>query len=208
MQNSGMILLQLVAERVLSAYLRSAGASNVEMPSGSIAHGADRGVDITYVRDGAPRRVKVKADPYFGTDVAKINDRSRVFYRATADSYAFEAVASTATHTPGWIFSSPAEEIFYYRVALVQQEDEIRALLSEPDEVFFSELAVERDELQILQMPPVREWFGAHYEEYAPRPVMLGGGAAWYRLVPRRDIEGAVAGISTVGAVFAHLRRS
>ena len=206
MQNSGMALLQHVAERILSASLRSTGASNVEMVSGFEALGG-HGVDLVFSVDGVRRQAKVKPDPYFGTDVTKINDRSRAFYRANADSYAFEAVANTVTRTPGWIFASPADDLYYYRIALVQQEDEIRALMAEPDEVFFSELAVERDELQILSMPQVRAWFEAHFEEYTPRPVMLGGAAAWYRLVPRRDIEGAVAGIKNIGSVFERLKR-
>ena len=204
MQHTGMALLQHVAERILATYLKNTGAREVKIVSGVGALGV-HGVDIVCQRDGAQLQIKVKPDPYFGTDATKINDRSRVFYRANADSYAFEAVANTATHAPGWVFSSPAEQIFYYRVALVQSEDEIRALLSEPDEIFFSELVVERDELQILGMAAVRTWFQAHYEEYTPRPVMLGGAAAWYRLVPRRDIESAVAGIINIGPVFERL---
>ena len=206
MQNSGMPLLQNVAERIISAYLRSTGAQEVELVSTFEALGG-HGVDIIFKRDGARHQVKVKPDPYFGTDVSRINDRSRSFYRANANSYAFEAVANTATRAPGWIFSSPSDEIFYYRVALIQQEDEIRALMAEPDEVFFSELAVERDDLQILSMSPARMWFESHFEEYTPRPVMLGGAAAWYRLVPRADIESAVAGIKNIGPVFERLRK-
>jgi hypothetical protein len=207
MQNTGMALLQNVAERILAAYLRSIGAQDVETVSSFEALGG-HGVDVIFTRDGARKQIKVKPDPYFGTDASKVNDRSRAFYRANAESYAFEAVANTATRAPGWIFSSPSDEIYYYRVALLQQEDEIRALMSEPDEVFFSELGVERDDLQILQMSEARAWFETHFEEYTPRPVMLGGAAAWYRLVPRRDIEGAIVGISNVGPVFERLVRA
>lgn len=197
-------LLQIVAERVVCGYLASTGAQDIKIVSGFQALGG-HGVDVVFTRDGVQRQIKVKPDPYFGTDSSKVSDRARVFYRANAESYAFEAVANAATRTPGWIFSSLAEDIYYYRLALTQQEDEILALSGEPDEVFFSELAIERDELQIIPMKTTRSWFEAHFEEYTPRPVMLGGAAAWYRLVPRGDIEQSVSGIVTVGSVFATL---
>ena len=54
-------------------------------------------------------------------------------------------------------------------------------------------------------MKPTQQWFEAHYEEYTPRPVTVGDHAAWYRLIPRPDIEGAVSGIRTVGPVFRGL---
>ncbi len=205
MKQTGMGLLQIVAERVISGYLTSTGAHDVKIVSGFEALGG-HGVDVVFIRDGAQRQIKVKPDPYFGTDSSKVSDRARVFYRANADSYAFEAVANAATRTPGWIFSSPADDIYYYRLALTQEEDEILALSNEPDEVFFSELAIERDELQIIPLKAARSWFEAHFEEYTPRPVMLGGTAAWYRLVPRKDIEESVPGIVTVGSVYGALR--
>jgi len=148
-------LLQIIAERVICGYLVSTGAKDVKIVSGFEALGG-HGVDVVFTRDGVQRQAKVKPDPYFGTDSSKVSDRARVFYRANAESYAFEAVANAAMRTPGWIFSSPADDIYYYRVALTQQEDEIIALSGEPDEVFFSELAIERDELQIIPMKAAR----------------------------------------------------
>lgn len=206
MTTGGMQLLQSVAERIIAAHLKQSGVHNVEVVSGFEALGG-HGVDVIFSQDGERRQIKVKPDPYFGTDTAKVNDRARVFYRATADAYAFEAVANTATRAPGWIFSSPSDDIYYYRLALTQEEDEIKALLGEPDEVFFSELSVERDDLQIMDMAAVRSWFEDHFEDYTPRPVMLGGAAAWYRLVPRGDLERAVTGIRNAGSVFSRLTR-
>ncbi len=75
----------------------------------------------------------------------------------------------------------------------------MRALLSEPDEVFFSEIAVERDELLILPMDQIRAWFEEHHQDYAPRPVMHDGVASWYRLVPRADVEKALGRIPSSG---------
>jgi len=59
-----------------------------------------------------------------------------------------------------------------------------------------------------MDMAAVRSWFEAHFEDYTPRPVMLGGAAAWYRLVPRNDLERAVTGIRNAGSVFDRLARS
>lgn len=206
MQDSGMMLLQRVAERILARYLESNGRQGVEVVSNFSSLGG-RGIDLTYAWQGSRMRIKVKPDPYFGIDAAKVGARAFSFYRAETGSYAFEAVANAATREPGWMFESDADEIYYYFVAIAQEEDEVRALVSEPDEVFFSELKVERDDLRILSMDPTRAWFEANYERYTPRPVMVGGASAWYRLVPRADIERSVA-VKAVGPVFAQLARA
>lgn len=198
---SGMPLLQRVAERIIAGYLRSTGRVDVVQTEGRASYGG-KGVDITYAWEGSTRRIKVKPDPYFGTEGAKVGNRDLVFYRSDASAYAIEAVANAATREPGWMFDSPADDLYYYFLAINQPEDEIRALLSEPDEVFFSELAVDRDELVIMPMRGTREWFEAHYQDYTPRPVLLGGASAWYRLVPRADLDGKVPGSTRPGAVF------
>jgi len=204
MSVTGMLLLQDVAIRIIEGYLRSTGHSDVRPSNGRDALGG-RGVDLTYVNQGATRSVKVKPDPYFGLDRMKVADRELAFYRADASAFAFEAVANAATREPGWMFESVADDLYYYFVAIPQPEDEVRALMNEPDEVFFSELAVERDELVILPMRQTREWFELHFEDYTPRPVMLGGASAWYRLVPRTDIERSMPGIVHAGSVFGRI---
>ena len=202
MEKRGMPLLQDVAERILARYLTFSGRVDVQVVSGFEAFSA-RGVDLTFAWQGGRQEIKVKADPYFGTDAEKINNRDFGFYRADASSYAFEALANSATREPGWIVESAADDLYYYYLVLDQNEDDVRALLSEPDEVFFSEIRVARDDLRILPMAETRAWFRKYADQYTPRPVMLGGSAAWYRVIPRADIERAVAGIKIVGPVFA-----
>lgn len=205
MSVTGMLLLQDAAERILVSWMTAQGRLDARTTDHMESLG--RGVDITYAWQGGQHRIKVKPDPYFGTDSAKINDRSLPFYRAEASAFAFEAVANAATREPGWMFDSSAVDLYYYFLALPQTEDEVRALMGEPDEVFFSELVVERDELVVLPMRGTRLWFEANFERYTPRPVMVGGASAWYRLVPRADIIGSVAGINSVGPVFASVNR-
>jgi hypothetical protein len=204
MPQNGLLLLQDVSERIVARYLEVTGKVDVGIVSAFESMGG-RGIDLTYSWEGSQRKLKVKPDPYFGLDSAKVRDRSLVFYREDAGSYAFEAVANSATRQPGWILDSEADDIYYYFLALGQAEDEVRALLGEPDEVFFSELRIERDDLRILPMRESREWFELEYENYAPRPVVLGGVSAWYRLVPRDVLEASVAGIRKIGPIFAPL---
>ncbi len=203
---TGPVLLHEVAQRILKSWLVAQGRVDVQTTEGRDSV-AGRQVDLVHAWQGSRNRIKVKADQYFGVDPAKINDRALSFYREDAHSYAFEAVSNAATREPGWIFESMADEIYYYYLAIGQPEDEVRALLSEPDEVFMSELAVDRDELVILPMGATRTWFETNYERYTPRPVLIAGASAWYRLVPRADIEGAVQGIKRVGPVLRSLSR-
>lgn len=203
-QADGPALLQGVAERIIVKHLLGRGASRAEIVSDAEgSHGRD--VDIVAIEGRMSRRIKVKADPYFGTDSRKIGDRGLAFYRADGGCFAFEAVADSATRAPGWTLASEAQDLYYYYLALGQTPDEIAALLAEPDEVFFSEIAVERDELLILPMAPIRAWFEEHLQDYAPRPVMQGGGASWYRLVPRADVEKALGRVPSSGAIFPRL---
>ena len=206
MSKSAGVVLQEVAERIVAAHLRKIGHSSVHTLSGKAAEYGAPGVDISYRKDGRTSLAKVKADSYFGTDQTKVFDRDKPFYRSDAGIYAFEAISNTRTREPGWMFNSDAEDLFYYYLVLDHSEDELHALLAEPDEVLFSELVVDRDELRVLPMRQTRDWFETHYEEYAPRPVTLGDHVAWYRLIPRGDIDSAVPGITAKGSIFEDLR--
>lgn len=199
-------LLQRVTERILMEWLVRQGRTDVRPTHGMHSFGG-RSVDVTCTWQGTQRHIKVKPDPYFGVDPIKIADRSLVFYRADANAYAFESVANTATREPGWMFESSADELYYYFVAIGQTQAEIAALLSEPDEVFFSEIAIERDELVIFPMHPTIDWFGGNFERYTSRPVTVDGASAWCRVVPRVDIDSVVPGLKRVGSVVGALRR-
>jgi hypothetical protein len=204
--NRGLPLLQSVGERIVACWLRSQGHLDVVRTAGRQGL-AGKAVDITYAWHGGINRIKVKADPYIGTDRAKVDDRALTFYRADERSYAFEAVANVATREPGWMVDSEADEIYYYFLALDHPEDEVRALSAESDGVLLGELRVDRDELVVMPMQQTRTWFEANADAYTPRPVLFGGGSGWYRLVPRSDLEPAVAGIRSVGPIFASLAR-
>lgn len=201
---NGNALLQGVAERVITSWLSMQGRTDVQPTNGRQSMGG-RHVDLTYTGQDGLHRVKVKADAYYGVDPAKINDRGLGFYREDKRSYGFEALANVATRTSGWMLDSDADELMYYFVAIAQPEAEVEALMRERDEVFFSELAVDRDELISLPMSATRVWFESNMDRYPTRPVALQGAPAWYRLIPRDDIERAVAGINKIGPIFASL---
>jgi hypothetical protein len=202
---SGLVGGQLhhaVAVRIVGRYLRDIGANPVE-------DARDYGTAVDIVCENMVRsfRVMVKADPYFGTEPAKIADRDLSFYRREGSDYAFEAVSDSETQQQGWVFDSFADEVHYYFLALGQPEAEVSALLGEADDVFFGELVVERDELHIIPMGPLRAWFVENYERYTPRPVLIGGHTAWYRLVTRDALRAAVP-VEVVGPVFGGLSDS
>ncbi len=200
---AGAVLLQAVAERIIVQLLRKSGHTDARPVASRPAGGA--GVDLVYTSSGQRTRIKVKPDAYFGVDPAKVGDRALTFYRPDAGHYAFESISNNVTREPGWIFNSEADYLYYYYIALSQSESEVAALLSEPDAVFFGELKVERDQLHVILMKNIRRWFEQHYEEYTPRPVTIGDHSAWYRLIPRPDIEKEVQGINIVASVFAGL---
>ena len=204
-RDSGAPLLQAVAERIIARHLTRGFSRDVKIVSELVTFRGP-GIDVGYTTsDGARRTVKVKADAYCGTDSGKIDDRALAFYRADTRAFAFESVANTATREPGWMLGSDADELFYYYLALGQEEDEVRALLGEPDEVFFSELLVEHDDLVVLPMAEARRWFAQNADAYPPRPIFLGSTPAWYRLVPRAVVQSQLPGVRIVGPVFASL---
>jgi hypothetical protein len=204
MQSTDAVLRE-VAERIVAAYLVRQGYSAVRRVRDAGAEGESKGIDVSFKAGERLRTAKVKADPYFGLDRAKAHDRSLPFYRNDAGRYAFESISNSKTREPGWILSAEADELFYYWIAVAQTEEEVRVLLGEPDDVLFSELQVERDDLRVLPMAPVKTWFAVHSEEYTPRPVTVGGHIAWFRLIPREDIDRAIPGIKAVGPVLSGL---
>jgi hypothetical protein len=202
---SGAPLLQAVAERIIARHLARGLARDIQVMSGFLTY-RNRGIDIAYTTaEGAHKTLKVKPDCYCGTDPAKIADRKLAFYRTDTSVLSFEAVADAATRQPGWMVASEADDLYYYFIAIAQHEDEVRALLGEPDEVFFSELAVDRDNLIVIPMARAREWFERNGEAYPTRPVFLGTKSAWHRLVPSAVVQSELPGVRIVGPVFASL---
>jgi hypothetical protein len=202
----GSALLHGVSLRILVRYLRDRGYGDVGV-AGGILDGAE-GIDLFYSAAGRRTGIKVKADSYYGTDPAMIANRELVFYRTCTDSYGLETIADSNTRQPGWVQRSRADELYYYCIALGQTEDEVAALMEEPDGVFFGELKVERDNLRIVPMAGLRAWFDASADRFATRPVLTEGRSAWYRIVPRAEVDSAVAGVRDVGAVFGAFVRS
>lgn len=199
----GSRLLHEVAIRILIRYLDFAGCTDVVRLNDAMS--SAQGVDLAYVRGGQRRTAKVRADSYAGDDPQKIADRSLSFYRQRTGLYGLETLADTFSRQPGWAHRSQADELLYYRLAIAQTEDEVAALMDESDGVFFSELAVEQDDLRIVPMGALQQWFAIAGERYAPRPVLVDGRSSWYRLVPEPDLEGNVPGVERLGSAFARV---
>lgn len=197
----GPVLLHEVAKRIILRALHNKGFRDAALTGDML--GEAEGIDLTYTTGGVKTTVKIKADSYYGVDPSKIADREMVFYRAENSTYGFEVIADSVTRRPGWMQRSSAGELFYYRLALGQTESEVAALMEEPDEVFFAELKVERDDLKVLPMRAVQDWFESAGEGYMSRPVTTDGRSAWHRIVPEADVESNVPGVRDLGPVFA-----
>lgn len=193
-------LFHSVAVRIIAHYLDSSGARDVRVASEGRSLGS--GVDISYVRDGEVREAKVKADPYCGTDPRLVADLSLPFYRADVQSYALETISNAASRSPGWLFASEADEVLYLFLAVASTEEQVAAALGAPDDVFFTRLSVEGDELDVLPMPALRAWLSSTQETYPARPVTAGRTASWVRLVPKEDVSASVAGVRALGSIF------
>lgn len=196
---SGNTLLHEVAKRIIARYLETTG--NQVAISRKLQDEATA-IDLHYVSGTAKVAVKVKADPYFGTDPLKAADRALGFYRSETHSYALEAMANAATREPGWMQRSQADELFYYRLVIGQPDDEVALLQRDRDEVFFSELIVERDDLRIIPLRDLRTWFESQGDRYMPRPVITDGRPSWYRIVPESDLDTGVPGVRLVGGIY------
>ena len=96
---------------------------------------------------------------------------------------------SNSSRQPGWLFSSAADDLYYYYLAIDQSEAEVATLFKESDEMFFATLKVAVDELHVVPLAALRAWFEPRQESYPTRPVVRDGAAAWYRLVPRDDAQ-------------------
>jgi hypothetical protein len=205
MTRRGTPLPQAVAGRIVGRHLTRSGATGVLVVDSEFDPLKKAGVDVVCTRAGRGLRIKVQPDPYFGLDPERCADHSLVFYRKPADAYAFETIAHHVTREPAWVFASTADDAYYYFLALSQPEDEVAALMEERDEVFFSELAVDRDELHILPMTALRTWFAPNSERYLSRPVGHGDHSRWCRIVPIADVSGAVPGVTVAGRIFEGL---
>lgn len=204
MSLSGPLLIHEVGKRILQRYLEQQGARDVQLSAPGRSDPI--GVDIRRMEGGRPIAAKVKVDCYCGMDAEKIADRALTFYRGNTSSYALESLTDATTRTAGWVQSSMAEELLYYRLAIARPEAEVAALLAGTDMVFFAELGVEYDELRVVPMRELRDWFERSNDRYMSRPVLSGDRSAWYRIVPMSDVDSAVSGVRVITPIYRRVR--
>lgn len=203
MDLTGSALTREVAKRIIAAHVARNGGVSIAVSSAE--RPAADGIDIRYILAGRPMAARVQADCYFGTDAGKAADRSLPMYRMESSTYALEETADVATKMPGWMFSSRADVLLYYRLAIARPEAEVAALLGSPDVVFFSELGVERDELRTIPLPELRTWFAREADRFTPRPVFAQGHMSWCRIVPISELDRGVPGVHVADAVYDSL---
>ena len=194
----GSALLKELAKRVIATHLENEGHRDIAVRPA--AYTGD--VDIAFERLGNTVGVKVHADPYYGVDGAKCTDMSLPFYRQDSGEAALQSIAHHVTREPGWAIRCDADLLFDYALAVDQTEDEIIDLMDEPDEVFLPQIRITRDSLRIIPFDELCSWFEANQEDYPSRPIDSGGHSAWYRIVPRADLERAIPGLKRVGSIY------
>lgn len=181
--------------RVVAIWARRNGSSVQRVDD--VSEYSKQGTDLIVERSGRMIKVKVKADSYFGTGSGAIDDHDLPYYRRRSDDVALETVSHHLTREPGWMFSSEADELWYYQAALLNTRGELERALTLDDEGMVAAVDVEVDRLRVMDMQRLRQWFDGAHVNYPPRPVQTGDHLAWFRIIPPSDIVRAIGTIET-----------
>lgn len=163
----------------------------------------DKGIDLILREGDRVETVDLKVDSYFGKDPKK---RQRGFYNLDSGVLLLETTSQLRydrtdlerhPDVPGWFFTSKADTIFYYYVAIETSATLLRDILARRrgletvgstaeliDRELLSKLEVERDELLWYSLKVARSWFSS-----APESAFegwAGAGNPGYVTVSRR----------------------
>lgn len=162
-----------------------------------------KGVDLVLKRPGGIESIDLKVDSYFGTDPAKkarglYNLDSGVLLIETTSQLRYDrADLDRHPDVPGWFFTSQADTIYYYFVAIETPAATLKPILARREilknrngaaELFERELIgalnIERDELLTYSLEKARKWYSnappAAFEGWA------GAGNPGYVTVSKR----------------------
>ena len=163
----------------------------------------DKGIDLILNLPNAQKKtIDLKVDSYIGSDPSRkirglCNPDSGFILLETISQLQYDRsrkVSSNGTlpvrqkaDVPGWFFTSSADEVYYYFLALLNTEDQLNPLYAEyvelakgnqpTDEVenrLLRELRVDQDLLVSFSLSEARAWYDAAPETvfhgYAPAP--------------------------------------
>src|SRR5712692_7485738 len=163
----------------------------------------DKGIDLILNLPNAQKRtIDLKVDSYIGSDPSRkirglCNPDSGFILLETISQLQYDRSRKASTNgtlpvrqkadVPGWFFTSSADEVYYYFLALLNTEDQLNPLYSEyvelvkgnqsTDEVenrLLRELHVDRDLLVSFSLSEARAWYDTvpetMFHAYAPDP--------------------------------------
>jgi len=163
----------------------------------------DKGIDLVLNLPNTQKKTTdLKVDSYIGSDPSRkirglCNPDSGFILLETISQLQYDRSRSVSTNgtlpvrqkadVPGWFFTSSADEVYYYFLALLNTETQLNPLYEEyvklvksnqtTDEVenrLLRELRIDRDLLVSFSLPEARAWYDAAPETvfhgYAPAP--------------------------------------
>lgn len=187
----------------------------------------NKGIDLVLRYSDGTETVDLKVDSYYGTDPAKkargvYNLDSGVLLIETTSQLRYDRTRlETHPDVPGWFFTSQADRIFYYFVAIETPLSTIKATLARRqalegrgevadliDRELLGILNLERDELLSYRLKDAREWYRT-----APEDAFegwAGAGNPGYVTVSKRlkrDYFLATAWGKSHGSIFDTARK-
>jgi hypothetical protein len=163
----------------------------------------DKDIDLVLNLPNAKKRtIDLKVDSYYGSDPSRkirglCNPDSGFILLETISQLQYDRSRKVSTNgtlpvrqradVPGWFFTSSADEVYYYFLALLNTETQLNPLYAEYVELvegnqpteevenrLLRELRVDRDLLVSFSLSEARSWYDAAAETafhgYAPAP--------------------------------------
>ncbi|HEV2119088.1 MAG TPA: hypothetical protein VGS11_03120 [Candidatus Bathyarchaeia archaeon] len=162
----------------------------------------DKGIDLVLNLPNLRKRtIDLKVDSYIGSDPSRkirglCNPDSGFILLETISQLQYDRLRNASSGTlpvrqkadvPGWFFTSSADEVYYYFLALLNSENQLNPLYEEyvelvkgnqpTDEVenrLLRELRVDRDLLVTFSLSEARAWYETvpetMFHGYAPAP--------------------------------------
>lgn len=207
--------LEWIGLTIVKKCLSSASSDRVEDVHSDPAY-FQKGIDlIAHHRNGSTTTIDLKVDSYYGSDPERkirglCNPDSGYILLETISQLQFDRERQPDNHgtlrvqnrpdVPGWFFTSTADEVYYYFLAILSSTSELKPLYSEYlelvrtrssthelEEKLLRKLKIDRDLLIAYRLDEARSWY-----ETAPRDAFAGYGGAVnpsYITVSRRALR-------------------
>ncbi len=188
----------------------------------------DRGIDLVLSEGGVRTSVDVKVDSYYGQVESR---KLKGVYNMDSGAILLETISqlqydrdrlASSPDVPGWFWTSEADEVYHYYLALIGPRDRLKQLYQEwqadarvgrpgtsRERALVDEIQVERDLLVKYSLPEARQWYrSAHRDALGP---FVGAANPGYVTVSRRvdrDLFLSAGPGKSLGSPYSVLRRT